>query len=124
MATTQEKKAPVEESVKTRKTREKLRKRLDALEKKITPQALKEKVIEIHRWIALNAGYRVLLRTKEISLFDENQNTADVSRKITGIADQIQKDIDRSYLERKDLDSDGILKKLIASSRDAVKVTN
>jgi hypothetical protein len=124
MATTQEKKAPVEESVKTRKTREKLRKRLDALEKKITPQALKEKVIEIHRWIALNAGHRVLLRTKEISLFDENQNTADVSRKITGIADQIQKDIDKSYLERKDMDSDGILKKLIASSRDAVKVTN
>ena len=124
MATTQEKKPTVEESVKTRKTREKLRKRLDALEKKITPQALKEKVIEIHRWIALNAGHRVLLRTKEISLFDENQNTADVSRKIAGVADQIQKDIDLAYQERKGLGGDAILKKLIVSSKDPSKVTN
>ena len=124
MTTTQQKKATVEESVKTRKTREKLKRRLDALEKKITPQALKEKVIEIHRWIAMNAGHRVLLRTKEISLFDENQNTADVSRKISSIADQVQKEIDHSYKMRGDLTSDAILKKLITSSKEKDKVSN
>ncbi len=124
MAMTQEKTATVEESAKTRKTREKLRKRLDALEKKITPQALKEKVIEIHRWIALNAGHRVLLRTKEISLFDENQNTASISRKISSIADQIQKDIDHSYQLRQGVSSDAILKKLIKTSQEPSKVIN
>lgn len=116
-----EKKAVAQESAKTRKTREKLKKRLDALDKKITPQALKEKVIEIHRWIALNAGHRVLLRTKEISLFDENQNTADVSRKVSGIVGQVQKEIDDSYALRKEVGGEEILKKLLVSTK-TVKV--
>ena len=114
-----EKKSVVQESAKTRKTREKLKKRLDALDQKITPQALKEKVIEIHRWIALNAGHRVLLRTKEISLFDENQNTADVSRKVSGVAVQVQKDIDDSYALRREVGGGEVLKKLLISTKTA-----
>ena len=118
MVTTQEKKKTAEESAKTRKARAKLKKRLEAFEKKITPQALEKKVIEIHRWIALNAMHRVVLRTKEIALFDENQNTAEVSRKIVGIAEQIQRDIDDSYKGRPESDGKEVLKKLVSSLKE------
>ena len=120
MVTTQEKRKTVEESAKTRKARAKLKKRLDALERKITPQALEKKVIEIHRWIALNAMHRVVLRTKDISLFDENQNTASVSRKIAGIADQIQKDVEVSYKNGVEQRGEEVLKKL----RNSLKESN
>jgi BMFP domain-containing protein YqiC len=89
----EKRKTVAEESVKTRKAREKLRKKLEALERKVTPQALEKKTIEIHRWIARHAAHRVVLRSKTISLFDENQNTAKISKKISGLADQIQKEI-------------------------------
>ena len=81
----------MEESVKTRKTREKLKKRLEVLEKKVTQQALERKTIEIHRWIARHASHRVILRSKNISLFDENQNTAEISKKISSLAEQMKK---------------------------------
>ena len=84
------KKDIAEESLKTKKAREKLKKRLDALDQKITPQALKEKSIEIHRWIARHAEKRVVLREKSFSLFDENQNAAQLSQKISKIAEQIR----------------------------------
>lgn len=83
------KKEIAEESLRTKKAREKLRKRLDALDQKITPQALKEKSIEIHRWIARHAEKRVVLREKSISLFDENQNAAQLSQRIAKIAERI-----------------------------------
>jgi hypothetical protein len=79
-----------EESPKTRKAREKLKRQLEAFEKKITPQALEKKTIEIHRWIARRASERVILRTKTISLFDENQNTAGLSQKVASIAEQLK----------------------------------
>jgi hypothetical protein len=78
-----------EESIKTKKAREKLKKRLDALDLKITPQALEEKSIQIHRWIAKHAQKRVVLKEKSISLFDENQNAAQLSQRIAKIAEQI-----------------------------------
>lgn len=81
-----------EESPKTRKAREKLRRQLDALEKKVTPQALEKKAIEIQRWIARHASNRVALKTKSISLFDENQNAAGLSQRVSVLADQIKKD--------------------------------
>ena len=75
MALTLDKKNQIaEESPKTRKAREKLKKQLEANDKKITPQALERKSIEIHRWIARHAQNRVILKSKSISLFDENQN--------------------------------------------------
>ncbi len=86
----QKSKAFAEESPKTRRAREKLQKQLEAADRQITPQALKEKTFEIHRWISRHAATRVVLRTKAISLFDENQNAADISQKISQLAQQLQ----------------------------------
>lgn len=71
-----------EESSKTKKTREKLRKHLQEMDQNVTPQALKRKSLEIHRWISRHAPHRVVLKSKSISLFDENQNTASGSQKV------------------------------------------
>ena len=80
-----------EESEKTKKTREKLRKRLEEMDQGITPQALKRKSSEIHRWIARHASDRIALRTKSISLFDENQNAANLSQKVNAVMDRLKK---------------------------------
>ncbi|MCX6988882.1 MAG: hypothetical protein NTZ52_05205 [Chlamydiae bacterium] len=81
-----------EESAKTRKAREKLKKKLDAIDQQITPQAIQEKTFEIHRWIERHASQRTILRNKNISLFDENQNAADLSKKVSELAEQLRKD--------------------------------
>lgn len=81
--------ALAEESSKTRKTREKLRKHLQEMDQNVTPQALKRKSLEIHRWIARHASHRVVLRAKTISLFDENQNTAEISQKISQLVQNL-----------------------------------
>lgn len=99
----------VEESVKTRKAREKLKKRMDAFEKKMTSQALEKKTAEIHRWIAVNAMHRVVLHNKAISLFDENQNSAEVSRKVEGLVQQLRQELQAG---RKDKEPVEVLKKL------------
>ncbi len=108
------KKKIAEESAQTRRVREKLEKKLDKLQKKITPEALKKKVAEIQRWIAKNAKDRVVLRSKSISLFDGNQNTAQTSRKILGVVEQIQKEIQKSYETK---EASELLKKMIASGQ-------
>ena len=79
-----------EESSKTKKTREKLKKHYESLDKHITQQALERKLIEIHRWIARHAPSRVVLRTKAISLFDENQNAAAISNKVSLLAKKLK----------------------------------
>ncbi len=84
------KKSPVVESPKVFKAREKLKKKMEAIEKKITQQALDRKSFEIHRWIAKNAADRMGLYDKDVSLFDENQNTAKVSRKVGLLAEKLQ----------------------------------
>lgn len=88
----EKKKLIAEESQKTRRAREKLKRQLEALEKKVTPQALERKAIEIQRWIARHASNRIALKSKSISLFDENQNAAELSKRVSRLADQIQKD--------------------------------
>lgn len=95
----EKKKMIADESPKTQKAREKLKRQLDALEKKVTPQALERKAIEIQRWIARHASTRVALKTKSISLFDENQNAAELSKRVSCLADQIQKDFNSSSVE-------------------------
>lgn len=112
-------KKTAEESAHTRKIREKLQKKIDKLEKKITAEALKKKVLEIHKWIAKNAGDRVILRAKTISLFDSNQNTAQTSRKILVVMEQVQKEI-QNHSEKKD--AHDILKKMVAASKDAITI--
>lgn len=80
------------ESIKTKRAREKLQKHWDDLEKKITPEALKKKTEEIQRWIARHAQMRVPLKVK-ISLFDENQNAAVISRRVNELAQKLRQDI-------------------------------
>ncbi|MDN3509245.1 MAG: hypothetical protein P0S93_04445 [Candidatus Neptunochlamydia sp.] len=80
-----------EESEKTKKTREKLRRRLDEMDQGITPQALKRKFSEIHCWIARHASERIVIRTKSISLFDENRNAANLSQKVNAVTDRLKK---------------------------------
>lgn len=81
------KKKPIaEESHQTKKAREKLRQKLQQIDAQITPEALKEKTHEMHHWIARHASNRVTLKEKSISLFDENQNAAELSERIAKIA--------------------------------------
>ena len=83
----------VDESPKTRKAREKIKRQLEAFDEKITPQALEKKNIEIHRWIARHAHHRIALKSKSISLFDENQNAADLSQRVAALSEQIKHDL-------------------------------
>ena len=92
----EKKKVIAEESAKTRKAREKLKKQIAAFEKKITPQALQRKTIEIHRWIERHASNRIALKSKSISLFDENQNAAQLSQKIAYLADQMKMEVSKA----------------------------
>lgn len=83
------KKELAQESEKTKKAREKLCKQLAAIEQKITSKDLEKKNIEIHQWIARHARHRVVLKTKNISLFDENTNVAQMSRSIHNITERL-----------------------------------
>jgi hypothetical protein len=80
-----------EESHKTKKVREKLKRHLDQIERQVTKKALEQKTSEIHRWIARHALQRVPLKNKEIALFDENQNVASVSQRIRKLSMKLQK---------------------------------
>lgn len=78
-----------EESVKTKRAREKLQKKFQAIEEQISQKELEKKNVEIHRWISRHATNRVVLKNKNISLFDENQNTAKISQRITNIVQNL-----------------------------------
>lgn len=73
------------ESAKTRKQRARLQKKLERQQKKVTPEALKQKIVEMHKWIAKHAEHRVVLRAKSIALFDENRNAVAASQKVMKI---------------------------------------
>ncbi len=83
-------KALADESQKTRKVREKLVKYWDGIEGQVTPEALEEKTVEIREWIARHAQDRVSFKSKNISLFDANQNTAKLSKKVVELAEQLK----------------------------------
>ncbi len=72
-----------QESSKTLKAREKVRRHMEAADRVITPQALKQAVIEIHRLIARHASDRVTLKNKSICLFDQNEHAVGPSQKIS-----------------------------------------
>lgn len=90
-----------EESAKTLKAREKLRKEIETNRDQFTPQALEKKVSEIQHWISRHAHQRVVLRDKTISLFDENQNTAKISQKIVHLAEKLSVEIENVSTEKK-----------------------
>ena len=79
----------VGESAKTRRIRQKLEKQLSEYEQQVTPQAIERKTIEIHRWIARHAPERIALKDKNISLFDENQNAASLSRRVSDLVENL-----------------------------------
>ncbi len=84
--------ALAKESKKTKKAREKLHKKLENEQREVTKEALQKKRLEIHSWIARHSHYRVVLKDKNISLFDENQNAAKLSEKVSSIMAKLQKD--------------------------------
>ena len=83
-------KSLAEESIKTKKTREKLKNKLKAIEAQVTEAALRRKAHEIERWIARHAPHRVTLKKKAITLFDNNQNSATISKRISSLADKFK----------------------------------
>jgi hypothetical protein len=83
-------KSVAEESAKTQRARENLRRQLEAEHQKITAKALEKKSDEIHRWIARYAHQRITLKSKAISLFDGNQNTVSQSGRILKLAQNLQ----------------------------------
>ena len=78
------------ESDKTKKARDKLKKYLESVDGKMTDEALTKKSEEIHRWIGRHAKNRVVLKSKGISLFDENQNPAEKSGQIEELIDELK----------------------------------
>ncbi|MBN2478731.1 MAG: hypothetical protein JXA94_00730 [Parachlamydiales bacterium] len=93
------------ESEKTKQAREKLLKKLEAIEKKMTPDALEKKLIDIHDRISRHAPSRIALKNKSICLFDNNQNSAELSKKIIHVFEKIKQE---SF--SKILDSDSLTK--------------
>ena len=86
-----------EESLKTKKVREKLKKHLESFDQKVTAPALKKKLIEIHRWIERHASQRVVLKEKSISLFDENRNAAEFSQRVGILVKKLKQDMQVIY---------------------------
>jgi len=84
------------ESDKTKRAREKLRKQLEVADSQITDQAIDQKKAEIERWIERNTKNRSVLKSKAISLFDENQNPAKESSKIEQMSKDLEKELSHS----------------------------
>lgn len=78
------------ESSKIQKTRAKLKKQLQDIEKLITQEALAKKADEISSWIARHSCGRIALKNKNIALFDENQNTAKLSKCASSVLHKLQ----------------------------------
>ena len=83
-----------EESEKTNRARAKLEKNLAIFDAQVTKQALGRKSYEIHRWIERNAHMRIPLKSKAIALFDENQSSAEESKKISSLAQNLKNLVD------------------------------
>lgn len=98
----------VEESAKTKKTREKLKKLMDRIDSFTTQQAIERKLAEIHRWIARNSIERIPLKSKEISLFDENKHAARVSQRVKNLTNVIRSKMSldpRQQVKKEDTDA-------------------
>lgn len=74
------KKQVANDSVKVLKARNRLAKRLEAINMQITDKAIKNKRVEIYQWITRHSNQRIPLRLKSICIFDMNQNSAPISK--------------------------------------------
>ena len=79
----------VEESEKTRRARDKLKQRIESMEKKVTPEALKDKTSAIERWIDRRSSERVSVK-KDFPLFDKNKHPAKPSKGIAKLQEDLQ----------------------------------
>lgn len=79
----------IQESSKTRRSREKLEKQWEARDRLVTETALAETIHKIAKWIATRAKDRVFLEKKDLALFDNNQNPAPPSRKVERLAQSL-----------------------------------
>lgn len=80
-----------EESEKTKKLREKLKRQFSLLDQQITEEALKQTRDKIYDFIARKGTDRILLKEKNISLFDENQHAAKISKKVSALMQELKK---------------------------------
>lgn len=81
------------ESLKTRRARERLLKQWESESGQFTVQAIADTVDKIHKWIADNAKNRVPIKEKNIKLFNQNQNAAEISKKVQAIANKLKADM-------------------------------
>jgi hypothetical protein len=81
-----------EESEKTKKAREKIKQKLDKTDKEITEKALQDSSQEIAGWIERHSSDRLSVE-KDISLFDQNRNSAKMSRNIEKLAEELAIDL-------------------------------
>ncbi len=81
-----------DESEKTKKARAKLKEKLDKTDKKLTQEALLKKSQEIAGWIERHSSDRVSVK-KEISLFDQNRNSAKMSPAIEKMVEELKTDL-------------------------------
>lgn len=93
----------IKESDKTIRAREKLKKGLEKLEGKVTQEALKKKIVEIHDRISRTAPERVHV-SKGLQLFDNNQTPAKVSPKVLALFAKIKENNENNALYIETLD--------------------
>ena len=89
------KKAP--ESSTIQRARKKLKKQMTKENEKITPEALKQVAKNISRWITRHSPERVDLKTKRLTLFDENKHSVPpASRFVTHLKKEIDEELQKS----------------------------
>lgn len=81
-----------EESEKTKRSREKLKQKISKLDEKFSKKALEAKSLEIAGRIERNSSGRIPV-DKDISLFDQNRNSAKMSRTVEKLAEELAKDL-------------------------------
>ena len=82
-----------QDSSKVRKFRQKLEKFYSDQDKKITQTAKQRMISKIELWISDNVKDRIPVQKKGCSLFDDNTNSAPISRS----AEKIRKKIQQGY---------------------------
>lgn len=85
-----EQKQYAEMEPKTKRIRDRLAKRLDAQEKKMTQKALQDTKVKIHHWIARHQSERKVIQKETFSLFSGGKSVAEASSKIQAIRQQIE----------------------------------
>ncbi|MFZ4772609.1 MAG: hypothetical protein ACOYK9_01285 [Chlamydiia bacterium] len=81
-----------QESEKTRKARDKLKNRLNKIDSMVTSHAIEEKKDQISDWISRHSWSRDPISKDDLGLFDQNRNSAPLSKKTQGMKERLEKD--------------------------------